>query len=145
MGLFQEYLQKYINHAAAGKYNGKSILTTFAGESCSFGQGNTNAGWNAVMGQWKNSIYFAPAYNVDPQSLRGYELGAEVNWGSAWPVAGKEIETSRDLWFMQQLGGRGYIGTVSPLFAAHIPGKVSKILSRPDLKLMLAELYLARR
>lgn len=81
------------------------------------------------MSQWRSQIHFAPAYHVDPMSLGGYQLDAECSWGSAWPVEGKEIETSRDLWFMQNLGGRGYMGTVSPLFYAGIPGKVSHVSS----------------
>jgi hypothetical protein len=79
------------------------------------------------MGAFKDQIYFAPGYNADPQNLWQYQLQAEVNWGSAWPEAGKEINTDRDKWFMQQLAGRGYIGTVSPLFYAGMPGKVGCI------------------
>jgi glucan endo-1,3-alpha-glucosidase len=138
--LLQQYIRDYINHPAAGRFGGKSILTTFAGESCSFGQGSTNNGWNTIMGQYRNQIYFAPAYNVDPQSLPNYDINAEVSWGSAWPVAGKEIETSRDTWFMQQLRGKGYIGTVSPAFAAHLPGKVGPTHGRE----LTTELDLAR-
>jgi hypothetical protein len=36
-----------------------------------------------------------------------------------------QIETSRDTYFMSQLGGRDYVGTISPLFATHFSYKVS--------------------
>lgn len=123
--LFRNYLATYLSHPAAAKYRGKSIVTTFAGESCTFGAGSVNAGWSAVFAGYRDKIWFAPAFNTDPMRLPSFDIDAETNWGSAWPDKGKEIETSRDEWFMKQLGSKGYIGTVSPLFATHLSYKVS--------------------
>lgn len=122
--MLQYYLDKYLSHPAAAKYNGKSIVTTFSGESCTFGQGSTNAGWNAVFGKRRSSLYFMPSYNAAPERLSGYDIDAEVNWGSAWPAGSSDIDTSRDQYFMSQLGGKGYVGTVSPLFYTHLSYKV---------------------
>jgi glucan endo-1,3-alpha-glucosidase len=126
-GTIQSYL-KYTTHSAAARYKNKPIVTTFAGEGCTFGRGSANAGWAAVFGSYANSIYFMPAYNAPPTSLGGYNIQAEVNWGSAWPSAGADIEMSRDQWYMKQLNpsGKGYIGTVAPLFYAHMSYKVCR-------------------
>lgn len=113
------YLTTYINHPAAAKFNGKSILTTFSGSECGDGW------WSSVMGNLRDSLYWMPTFNVDPTTLPGYAIDAEVNWGSAWPSGGSDIETSRDVWYMQQLGSKGYVGTISPLFYAHLSDKVS--------------------
>jgi hypothetical protein len=56
LGLLQNYVSTYKYHSAAATYNGKPILSTFAGQDCSFGQGNTNNGWNAVMGGSRDSV-----------------------------------------------------------------------------------------
>jgi len=128
---------RYFSHPAAAKYKGKPMLTTFAGESCSFGQGSTNSGWGALLGSWASQIYFMPAYNAPPTSLGGYNIQGMVNWGSAWPSGGSDIETSRDLWFMKQLepSGKGYSGTISPLFYSHMSYKVSS--NCPDMLLSI--------
>lgn len=128
--LIRNYLSTYVNHPAAAKYRGKSVVTTFSGSSCTFGQGSVNSGWASVLngpGYSRGQIWFVPAFHVDPQSLPSFDIDAECNWGSAWPDKDKpEIETSRDEWFMQQLNraGKGYMGTVSPVFATHLPYKV---------------------
>jgi glucan endo-1,3-alpha-glucosidase len=125
--LFKSYLDKYIFHPAAAKVNGKTAVTTFSGSDCTFGQGNANNGWAAVFGSYKDQIYFMPAYNTDPTRLGSFDIAAEVNWGSAWPSNGQDIEMSRDQWFMQQLNpsGKKYVGTLSPGFFTHFSYKVS--------------------
>jgi glucan endo-1,3-alpha-glucosidase len=125
-GALQSYLP-YLNHAAAAKYKNKPLLTTFSGETCTFGRGSVNAGWAAILGSYANQIYFAPAFNAPPTTLGGFDIQGMVNWGSAWPSDGNDIETSRDQWFMQQLNptGKGYIGTLSPVMYTHLASKVS--------------------
>lgn len=56
--------------------------------------------------------------------------------------ANKQIETSRDTYFMSQIGGRDYVGTVSPLFFTHFGYKVCVSLRS---KSSLLELGLERR
>ena len=137
--LLQDYLNKYITHSAAAKVNGKSALSTFAGSACTFGRGNTNDGWNALFGSLKNSIYFMPAYFVDPTALGSYDIAADVNWGAAWPSGGSDIDLSRDQWYMQQLSpsGKKLVATVSPIFYTHFAYKVCGccLLSQPSLSL----------
>jgi len=126
--LLKMYLDKYMYHSAAAKVEGKTAVTTFSGSDCTFGQGSVNAGWSAVFGAYRNNVYFMPAYNTDPQRLGGFDIQAEVSWGSAWPSNGADIEMSRDNWFMQNLRptGKKYVGTLSPGFFTHFPYKVGQ-------------------
>jgi hypothetical protein len=131
IGLFQDYINKYVNHAAAAKVNGKSAVTTFMGQDCTFGQGNNNNGWNTIFGGNAGNIYWMPAYTGDPAGLGQYNIQAEVNWGAAWPEGGDDINLNRDNYFMGLLNGWGkkYVGTISPAFFAHMSYKVSPLLA----------------
>lgn len=120
----QSYLDNYLWHAAAAKVNGKSALTTFAGDSCTFSQGNTNAGWAAVFGNRASSIYFMPAYFGGTSALSSYNIQAEVNWDGAWPMGSSDIDTGSDWGYMGSLQGKGYVATISPLFYTHLAYKV---------------------
>lgn len=132
--LLQTYLNKYLNHPAAAKVNGKSAVTTFSGSDCRFGQSSTNAAWAYLFGSNRNQIYWMPAYNSDPQGLGAFDIDAEVNWGSAWPMDGRDIEMSRDEWFMYNLNptGKKYVGTISPGFFTHFNYKVGQLLPRME-------------
>lgn len=126
VGLFQTYIQNYLYHAAAAQVNGKPAVTTFMGQDCSFGVGSTNNGWATIFGSNAGNVYFMPAYTSDPTGLGGYNIQAEVNWGSAWPAAGSDITTDRDQYYIGLLNGWGkkYVGTVSPLFNTEMSYKV---------------------
>lgn len=125
--LFQSYLANYTNHPVAAKVNGKTAVTTFSGSGCTFGQSSVNAGWSYVFGSLRSQLYWMPAYNSDPQGLGAFDIDAEVNWGSAWPSDGQDIEMSRDQWFMTCLNptSKKYVGTISPGFFTHFSYKVS--------------------
>ena len=130
IGLFQSYIRDFLYHPAAAKVNGKSAVTTFLGQDCSFGQGSTNNGWATVFGGNAGSIYFMPAYTNDVRSMSGYNIQGLVNWGSAWPEGANEINLDRENWFISQLNpsGKKYIPTISPLFASHMSYKVSPVV-----------------
>jgi glucan endo-1,3-alpha-glucosidase len=147
IGLFQQYLKDYLYHAAAAKINGKSAVTTFMGQDCSFGQGSTNNGWNTVFGANAGNIYFMPAYTSDPRGLGAFNIQAEVNWGSAWPEGGNDVNLDRENYFISLLSpsGKEYVPTISPLFASHMSYKVSPMMYSRGVKLLMIELYLAGR
>jgi len=110
---FQNYLNQYLPHPAAGTFNGKAILSTFGGEWCTWGQGSgvsaVNSGWGIVMGSQRNSTYYMPAYTmgdgpsksrkrltamtsrIDTSSafsgsLSQYDIDAEINVSQDWPT-----------------------------------------------------------
>jgi len=125
IGLFQQYLKDYLYHPAAAKVNGKSAVTTFMGQDCSFGQGSSNNGWATVFGANAGNIYYMPAYTSDPRGLGAFNIQAEVNWGSAWPEGGNDINLDRENYFIGLLSqtGKKYVPTISPLFASHMSYK----------------------
>lgn len=56
LALIQNYITTYANHSAAAKYGGKSLLSTFAGQNCRFGQSSMTKGWTLAMAGLRNSV-----------------------------------------------------------------------------------------
>lgn len=56
LGLIQNYISSYSNHSAAARYGGKTLLSSFAGQNCRFGQSSMNAGWQLAMGGHRDSV-----------------------------------------------------------------------------------------
>ncbi|GHJ87956.1 hypothetical protein NliqN6_4358 [Naganishia liquefaciens] len=123
LALIQNYIATYQNHTAAAKYGGKSILTTFAGQNCRFGQSDMNKGWQLAMNGYRNSTYFAPAWTEGPEKFSTYDFDAFVNWGAAWPSSTSDIDMADDKYTMSKLGTRKLIATVSPIFFTHFSWK----------------------
>ena len=56
-------------------YNGRVFASTFAGESCTFGQGSAIAGWKSQFIQQltgANAVYFVPSFFIDPSAFNTY-------------------------------------------------------------------------
>lgn len=61
----------YAKHPSQLHVNGKAFVSTFAGESCTFGQSSVAAGWSS---QFRNhpslvgdyAVWFSPSFFVDP-------------------------------------------------------------------------------
>lgn len=110
----------YASSSAQAKYNGKVIVSTFAGENCQFGQGSLNAGWTYFRSLLTNkglSVYIVPAIFSDPTQFSGMSwMDGEFNWNSGWPTAGSPLDTSSDTYYQSQLGSKGYMPAVSPCF-----------------------------
>jgi hypothetical protein len=47
--LLKSYINHYANHPNQLFYQGKQVVSSFSGESCTFGQGSLNAGWNYAV------------------------------------------------------------------------------------------------
>jgi len=68
---------EYANHPNQLKYNGRSFVSTFAGESCKFGQSSAAQGWASqftrhpdLTGQ--NAVCFVPSFFIDPGTFSKY-------------------------------------------------------------------------
>ncbi|WWD19155.1 hypothetical protein CI109_103613 [Kwoniella shandongensis] len=113
-------IASYANNTAQAKYNGKTIVSTFAGEDCTFGQGSMNAGWTYFRTLLANkgvSAYFVPAVFSDVSTFKGDTwMDAEFNWNGAWPMGSTALDTSSDTTYMNALGTKGYMAAVSPAF-----------------------------
>ena len=114
-------------------------LSTFSGESCTFGQSSVVSGWTAaVTSQLTGSqaVYFVPFFSVDPATFSSYSslISGAMNWNAGWPIsltasnyaslAGtvSNIDgTTTDSQYLSGLSsfGGSYLPTVSPWFYTH--------------------------
>lgn len=65
----RNYTTSYASHPNQLKYNGSVFVSTFAGESCTFGAGNVNQGWTNTLKKNLTSTYFMPSFFVDPATF----------------------------------------------------------------------------
>jgi glucan endo-1,3-alpha-glucosidase len=65
----KQYISTYAQHPNQLLYAGRSYVSTFAGERCTFGQGgNLNSAWTAAVKSGP-PVYFVPSFFVDPGSF----------------------------------------------------------------------------
>ena len=114
---------RYANHTSQARYQNKTLVSTFAGDNCAFGQSNTTAGWNFVRSLVRTGgqeIYLIPAIFVDTNQFSSMTwFDGVFNWDSAWPVGNNNVgplTTASDDTWISRLGGRGYMAAISPLF-----------------------------
>lgn len=113
-------------------------LSTFSGESCTFGQSSVVQGWqSAVTSQLtgSQSVYFVPFFSVDPATFSDYAglIDGALNWNAGWPISltadnyasldgtVSNIDgTTTDSQYLSGLTNVGsYLPTVSPWFFTH--------------------------
>ncbi|KAH7909032.1 glycoside hydrolase family 71 protein [Hygrophoropsis aurantiaca] len=97
-GTLRNYITTYASHPNQFIYNGRVFASTFAGESCTFGQSSVSKGWStqftkhpALTGS--NAVYFMPSFFVSPSdfSTFGDVMDGAFNFNSGWPI---EVNTS---------------------------------------------------
>lgn len=111
----------YANSTAQGKIDGKTVVSTFAGEYCTFGQGSLNAGWTyfrSLLTARGVTPYIIPAIFSDISQFQSYDwMDGEFNWNSGWPMGSEPISTASDRSYTIALGSnKGYMPAVSPAF-----------------------------
>jgi len=89
-GLIVSYIKTYHGHIAQFVYEGKDFVSTFSGESVTFGQANINDGWQIlvknVLADSGIQIYFVPAWSaLAPEGVfqNNYVLDGIFSW-TAW-------------------------------------------------------------
>ena len=75
----RNYIKTYANHPNQLKYNGRSFVSTFAGENCKFGQDTAANGWKTQFVQHPestgdNAVYFVPSFFIDPATFKDYSV-----------------------------------------------------------------------
>jgi glucan endo-1,3-alpha-glucosidase len=111
----RNFITTYATHPNQLIYDGRVFASTFAGESCTFGQGSPAAGWASqftrhpdLTGQ--NAVFFVPSFFIDPQTFNQYgdvmdgdfnvrffpllrhhsrlhtPDGCQPKWNSGWPI-----------------------------------------------------------
>ncbi|KAJ7720281.1 glycoside hydrolase family 71 protein [Mycena maculata] len=119
--LLQTYIKTYATHPNQLMYNGKPLVSTFAGESCTFGAANYKDGWNnALKSSGQPSIYFIPSFFVDPATFPDTAvMDGAFNWNSGWPMGNYDINFNSDSLYLKNIPGRSYMAAVSPWFFTH--------------------------
>ncbi|BEI83325.1 hypothetical protein CcaverHIS002_0311930 [Cutaneotrichosporon cavernicola] len=108
---------KYVSHPAQAMYGGKALVSTFSGETCTFGQASVSAGWDAVRKAIGSEIYFMPAtFMTTAQVTDGTWYDGQIHWDAAWPQGADPLTTRNDTDWISALGTKGYMPPVSPFF-----------------------------
>ena len=71
----RQYITTYAQHPNQLKVNGRVFASTFAGESCQFGQGSVAEGWTTQFVQQltgDDAVHFVPSFFVDPAIFNQY-------------------------------------------------------------------------
>jgi len=98
----------HISHPNQLTYASRAFVSTFAGESCKFGQGSVPDGWKTQFTRHpdlQGKIYFVPAFFIDPATFKDFAdvmdgdfnvciffyfkvhtLKDPMQWNSGWPI-----------------------------------------------------------
>jgi len=115
-------IARYSNMTAQYIYQNKTVVSTFSGGDCTFGQSSVLAGWTylrQLVMQQGYAIYIIPAVFTDTSLFNTPSMAwmdGEFNWNSGWPMGSSNLDTSSDVQYMGALGGKGYMPAVSPAF-----------------------------
>ncbi|KAJ7644154.1 glycoside hydrolase [Roridomyces roridus] len=71
--------------------NGKAFVSTFAGESCTFGEASVPDGWRNQFTQHpdlQGKIQFVPSFFIDPATFTDFSgvMDGAFNFNSGWPI-----------------------------------------------------------
>ncbi|KAF7362348.1 AA-TRNA-LIGASE-II domain-containing protein [Mycena venus] len=126
------YLTAFGKHPRMFRYQGKVLVSTFAGEAATFGQdGGVDAAWSFAKNALHNivPIHFIPAFSVDPARYPQISaLDGAFNWNGGWPHhltpkhSRHEIQSptlDSDQYHLNNLVGRTFMAAVSPWFFTH--------------------------
>lgn len=119
-------VQTFASSSAQAMHNGKVLVSTFSGESCTFGTGNVDAAWSNLFRQALNNngvnIFFVPSLFSNPSTFANTAwMDGELNWNSGWSMDGNALTTTSDIQYMQALGSKEYMPAISPAFYTHFP------------------------
>ncbi|KAF8237471.1 glycoside hydrolase family 71 protein [Tricholoma matsutake] len=113
------YINMFGQHPNYLVYDGKIFVSTFAGQSCSFGAPSFNEGWNNAVKSGP-PVFFMPSFFIDPSSFNGVSvMDGAFNWNSGWPMGDYDINFDSDNDYIRNLPGRSYMAAVSPWFFTH--------------------------
>ncbi|KAJ6559169.1 glycoside hydrolase [Mycena vulgaris] len=84
-------VKNFATHPNYLQMNGRAFVSTFAGESCTFGQASVAEGWRTQFTQnpdIQGQIHFVPSFFIDPQRFTefGGVMDGDFNFNSGWPI-----------------------------------------------------------
>ncbi|KAI0300444.1 glycoside hydrolase family 71 protein [Multifurca ochricompacta] len=127
----RQYMELFGRHPNQFLYKGGALVSTFAGDWCTFGQPSLHEAWGFARSTLESvcPIHLVPAFFIDPAR---YPLLTSVDgifhWNGGWPIhlttdsSRKEVECptlDTDHHHLRHLYGRTYMAAVSPWFFTH--------------------------
>jgi glucan endo-1,3-alpha-glucosidase len=70
--VLRNLVSTYLSHPNQLQYDSRPVVSTFAGESCTFGQGSPAEGWQTQFVSALGKVYFIPSFFVDPNNFRDF-------------------------------------------------------------------------
>ncbi|KAI0067615.1 glycoside hydrolase family 71 protein [Artomyces pyxidatus] len=129
--LLCSYIKQFGRHRNQLLYDGKVLVSTFAGNQCKFGTSSLNKAWAAVKAQLQRivPIHLVPAFFIDPTSYPSLSSVEGIfHWNGGWPIhltaesPREDIHLPKldtDKHHLRHLQGRTYMAAVSPWFFTH--------------------------
>ncbi|QRW06948.1 alpha-1,3-glucanase [Ceratobasidium sp. AG-Ba] len=133
--LIDKFISPIKTHPSRYLINSKMLVSTFAGQWCTFGQANPSDGWKWFLAAAGTPVYFMPNFQIDVSELAstwtwldGYKL-----W-NAWSLTQQDNnQWADDAWYMQHTRpGQGYLTMVSAWYFSHRPGSPNNRYYRGD-------------
>lgn len=110
-------VEEYATATAQATYEGKVLVSTFAGSDCAF---SWQTDFVDVLSSAGINIFFVPSIFSDVSTFSSNTwMDGELNWNSGWPMGAEDITTTSDEAYMAALGSKEYMPAVSPFFYTH--------------------------
>ncbi len=124
------WVQQYVNHPNQFTYppsNPKPFVSTFSGESCTFGQSSVADGWNSQFYS-KLNIHFVPSFFVDPTTFGSSGLANVMDGAFQWNAAWQTSVTTSSLSSMLSSVGTSINGLVGDLLGSSASETITNLL-----------------
>lgn len=127
----KEYISRFGRHQCYYIIDGRSVISTFAGEACLFGHAELHAAWKHVVRSLNSllPVCFIPSFFLDPNQIKDLDvLDGYFNWNGCWPLhlnpdsPPEEVRMpalKSDHHFLHHMKGKLYMASVSPWFFTH--------------------------
>ncbi|KAI0674056.1 glycoside hydrolase family 71 protein [Trametes maxima] len=119
----QTYIKTYANNTSQMTYHGRVLVSTFAGEACTFGADSLNQAWADVLKPGNGTlpdVWFIPSFSVDPTTFSNLTvIDGAFHWNSGWPMGNYNVTFAPDVSYISNLENRTYMAAVSPWFFTH--------------------------
>ena len=122
------WVTDYTSHPNQFYYQGKQFVSTFAGESVTFGQATPALGWALFKSQMAargSNVFFVPSFTaLGPAAAMGMASNDGAFSWDAWPTTNSAMSTNEDAAYMAaRAAGKVYMAGVSPWFYTHFSYK----------------------
>ncbi|CCG82461.1 Glucan endo-1,3-alpha-glucosidase Agn1 [Taphrina deformans PYCC 5710] len=121
------WVTNYASHPNQYFYNNKQFVSTFAGESVTFGYASAASGWSAfknTLSAAGHDIFFVPSFTaLGPSAAMGMSSNDGAFSWDAWSTTNSEMSTAEDTAYMSNKGSKVYMAGISPWFYTHFSYK----------------------